>query len=482
MMPTAATRRALLFASAILAGLLGAPSTSRAAVTPTPPPAVPAPAATQDAAKPTAAEAARQQALADAETRLEKARVALAAAQDALEQLVRDLADDYEALTSAPGSGAARNALVLAMADSLEAARARIDAAAAQGRALLRPSRTKVLAEVFEGPVRASSTVDERLAMWVARQVADALGARSRVDEVQPSAVRDLVDGLFVPDETWPVFWNRAFHQALPEADAYTAAMSRYEEAGVELDRLRFPERYGPRGEPAPPGMLVVPGGQYVLGPNSGWARPQRKRSLDPFAIDRHEVTHREYAVFVDAQPTVLREDLLPRGWSLGADGRAVYDPALRQHPVVHVDWGQAAKYAAWAGKRLPTEDEWEAAAAGTAGLAFPWGNAFKAGMCNGAGASLGTMPVESFPHARAPSGCYDMAGNVWEWTSTLEDGTDVDALPEGLVNVAIRGGSWRSDRAELATRARWTAPGKGAFGSPTYDRPIGFRCAMDLP
>jgi formylglycine-generating enzyme required for sulfatase activity len=91
-------------------------------------------------------------------------------------------------------------------------------------------------------------------------------------------------------------------------------------------------------------------------------------------------------------------------------------------------------------------------------------------------------MPVESFPDARSPSGGFDLAGNAWEWTSTLEDGTDIVKLPDGLVNVAIRGGSYRSQRHELATRARWTAPGMDAFSSPTYDRPIGFRCAMDLP
>jgi formylglycine-generating enzyme required for sulfatase activity len=73
------------------------------------------------------------------------------------------------------------------------------------------------------------------------------------------------------------------------------------------------------------------------------------------------------------------------------------------------------------------------------------------------------------------------MAGNVWEWTATLEDGTNLQGPPEGLVNVAIRGGAFDSRREELATRYRWTAPGNDAFASPRYTRPIGFRCAKDL-
>ena len=73
------------------------------------------------------------------------------------------------------------------------------------------------------------------------------------------------------------------------------------------------------------------------------------------------------------------------------------------------------------------------------------------------------------------------MAGNAWEWTATTVDGDDIDVLPEGLVNIVIRGGSFRSERNELSTRYRWAAPGHDTFASPRYDRPIGFRCAADL-
>jgi formylglycine-generating enzyme required for sulfatase activity len=425
-------------------------------------------------------EGRQAQALSSAESAVERTREQLRASQAAVESLVTELEDDYTSLTSGPEAAGLRNALALAMFDALEPARARIAKSAADGRSLLRASRTKVLQEVFREPVRSSAGRNPRLADWIAGQVAYSLAARNTLD-VELLDVQRLLDKLFIPGESWYHFWNRAFHQGLPEAAAYGVALGAYEDAGLELDRLRRPERYGPKGELAPAGMLVVAGGVYTLGPNAGWVRSRRKVTLKPFAMDRREVTVREYAAFIDSLPPNQQPALLPRGWSLTGTGRAVFNDAFRQHPVNHVSWNQAAAYAAWAGKRLPTEDEWEAAAAGPEGFAYPWGNAWESGKANGDGETRGTLPVESFPTARSPSGCFDMAGNAWEWTSTLEDGTDFDVLPDGLVNVVIRGGGWSSKREELATRHRWTAPGQAAFESTSYDRPIGFRCAKDL-
>lgn len=406
----------------------------------------------------------------------------LDAARATLEELVQGLADDHAALVGDPAAPTRRNVLVLAMLDSLPTAKARILAKEAQsGRRVARPSRAKILAEVFAEPVTAASPVDERLALWVSRQVADALAVVSNLDEVDANRVLGVVAELFRSDEGWYDFWNRSFHEDLPEALAYSAAQTRVAETALALDRAENPERYGPRGERAPPGMIVVPGGGYDLGPNSGNKRPPRRVQLKPFALDVREVTCAEYAAFVDAQ-LVNRRALLPRGWELNDVGKARYPEGHGDHPVAYVSWDQANAYAVAQGKRLPTEDEWEAAAAGPEGLAFPWGHAFLADKANGAWTGAGdTLPVESFPDGASPAGCFDMAGNVWEWTATTADGTDVETLPEGYVSMVIRGGGFDSRREEVATRYRWTALGQGTFGLPSYDTPIGFRCAQDL-
>lgn len=419
--------------------------------------------------------------LAAATEALASARAEKEVAYLALESMVRELQDDFVALTGGPEAATHRHTLVLLLHDSLEAARTRLTAENAKGRTVLRGVRRRILQESFEGPVAAAPPVDPRLAGWVARAVADELSKRESWDDVGADELLRLIDDLFPDDRTWFQFWNDSFHQSLPETARWATAQAAYEAAGLQLQRLRNPERYGKKGEVAPPGMVIVPGGVYELGPNTGWERARRRATLKVFAMDRHEVTHGEYALYVDAQLSENRAATLPRGWSLDDAGRAGFDHDLRDHPVVHINWDQAAAYAAWAGKRLPTEDEWEAAASGIDGLVYTWGNEFHSGMTNGDNQQTGTLPVEGYPDARSPVGCYDLIGNAWEWTSTLEDGSTVSTLPEGLVNVAIRGGSWDSRREELTTRYRWTAPGHAAFASSRYDRPIGFRCVKDL-
>ncbi|MBM3986303.1 MAG: formylglycine-generating enzyme family protein [Planctomycetes bacterium] len=346
---------------------------------------------------------------------------------------------------------------------------------------MLRGTRRQILNEAFAEPVAAASPVDARLSAFVERRVADALSARESFDGVTDEQVLQLVDRELPTGTGWHEFWNASFHVGLPEAERWTAAVTAYETTGVKLDRLRHPERYGAKGEVAPPGMVIVPGGNYELGPNTGWERPARRVKLSAFAIDRHEVTEGEYALFVNAAAPELRKGLLPRGWQLDALGIAHVPDERRALPVMWINWAQAAAYATWAGKRLPTEDEWEAAAAGVDGRAYAWGNEFRIGLCHGAEGAREPLPVESFPHAAAPNGALDLTGNVWEWTATLEDGTDIEALPEGLVNIVIRGGAFDSRREELAVRYRWSAPGQDAFASPRYTRPIGFRCVKDL-
>jgi formylglycine-generating enzyme required for sulfatase activity len=149
----------------------------------------------------------------------------------------------------------------------------------------------------------------------------------------------------------------------------------------------------------------------------------------------------------------------------------------LEEHPVVYVDLGDARAFAAWAGKRLPTEEEWQYAAQGPEALRYPWGNEMRPGMCN-SGESGGTTPVTAFPEGRSPFGCLDMCGNTWEWTeSERSDGRTRFCILRGGSWFAARGSAWYMDG----------GPAPCAFGAkfllmwPGLDRcaTVGFRCAV---
>ena len=126
---------------------------------------------------------------------------------------------------------------------------------------------------------------------------------------------------------------------------------------------------------------------------------------MDAFELARTPVTNAQYERFVaEAGATA------PPHW-----------PAPADHPVTFVDWHEAAAFCAWAGGRLPTEAEWEKAARGTDGRTYPWGDEEdESRAAVGAGIKHGsTSPVGSHPDGASPYGLLDMAGNVWEWTST---------------------------------------------------------------
>jgi formylglycine-generating enzyme required for sulfatase activity len=163
-----------------------------------------------------------------------------------------------------------------------------------------------------------------------------------------------------------------------------------------------------------------VPAGEYVLGREAGETR-QRIVDLDAFELSRTPVTNAQYEPFVDAGGAEP-----PPHW-----------PAAAEHPVVFVDWHDASAFCAWAGGRLPTEQEWEKAARGTDGRTFPWGDDEDEGRANvGAGPKRGaTSPVGAHPGGASPFGLEDMAGNVWEWTAS--------EYPAG--EQVLRGGSFAS-------------------------------------
>jgi formylglycine-generating enzyme required for sulfatase activity len=202
--------------------------------------------------------------------------------------------------------------------------------------------------------------------------------------------------------------------------------------------------------------MVSVPSGCFAMGDAfaEGWADelPVHSVCLSAFEMDRHEITNAEYA-----------ECVADGGCSLplhmGSYSRASYfdDLAYADFPVIWMEWFQVAEYCTWAGKRLPTEAEWEhAARGGLAGKRFPWGDAISSTDAN-YDMNLGdTAAVESYP----PNGygLYDMAGNVWEWVAdwynenyySVSPTNDPTGPATGMQRV-MRGGSW--DHSEFGLR-----------------------------
>jgi iron(II)-dependent oxidoreductase len=221
-----------------------------------------------------------------------------------------------------------------------------------------------------------------------------------------------------------------------------------------------------------PEGMVYVPAGPCIIGSTKilfPWEGPRHEREVPAYYMDVHLVTNRKYMEFVKAAG-----HRAPSHWK---DGRI---PAGKEeHPVTHVNLSDAKAYAEWAGKKLPTEAEWEKTARGKKGLVYPWGRVYKSGMINDSVAGIGgTTPVGSFPQGISPFWCHDMAGNVLEWTSTkwhLYAGSK-DSPMEGSENkYVVKGGAFDGDRLHVRSACRW------AVDPNKPDDHLGFRCAKDV-
>ncbi len=231
--------------------------------------------------------------------------------------------------------------------------------------------------------------------------------------------------------------------------------------------------------------MVLIPAGDFFMGAvddsNTHYDEiPGHRVYLDDFWIDRYEVTNRRYKQFVDETghraPYVNAEWAQPYNWKDNT-----YPPGKADFPVVLVSWEDAAAYAAWAGKRLPTEAEWEKAARG--GLVkkkYPWGGQItkqKANYFTSITEKNQMKPVGTFPPN--PFGIYDSAGNVWEWCADWYDKTYYKKSPEknplgpekGNYRV-YRGGAWINRKEQLRCSER-------ARNAPAHQSHIiGFRCA----
>ncbi|MGP0628824.1 SUMF1/EgtB/PvdO family nonheme iron enzyme [Nitrospina sp. 32_T5] len=262
-----------------------------------------------------------------------------------------------------------------------------------------------------------------------------------------------------------------------------------------------------------PTGMVMVPGGPFVMGvdrephspkPNMSAAQklkyrvsreafhdegPAHQVILDPYYLDKYEVSNRQYADFLKAT---------------GHPAPAYWDDHKRNkpdQPVSGVNWHDADTFCRWSNKRLPTEAEWENAARGPEGFKYPWGNDLDASKANFGRKKEFTANVDHYPEGKSPYGAYNMAGNVFEWVADWYDphyyksknnmmnpsgpveavmlgstGTYVDRLTTGKKKV-IRGGSWYAPAESTTTTHRfWNDPMNNSYGVG-----LGFRCARSV-
>jgi formylglycine-generating enzyme required for sulfatase activity len=258
------------------------------------------------------------------------------------------------------------------------------------------------------------------------------------------------------------------------EAISTPTTQARPDTSKAPLDR----EIIGKDGAP----MVLIPAGEFLMGSPDGEGdedeHPRHQVYLDAIYMDRFEVTVARYAEFLRSTNRSK-----PDHWA------QVETSKHDKLPVVGVNWDDADTYCRWAGKRLPTEAEWEKAARGTDGQRYPWGNDGPSAMLANYGRGYSSkvyverlVPVDSYEPGKSPWGLYHMAGNLWEWVADWYDKSYYIKSPQdnpkgpssGQYRV-LRGGSWNNDPEDVrsAYRSRYAR-----YRPDT----IGFRCAQDIP
>ncbi len=264
-------------------------------------------------------------------------------------------------------------------------------------------------------------------------------------------AYRKEDEAMLFPDDAWVL---KMFIHLSRAADII----------GVEKDSSRLEHSQYRPGD-----RVTIPKGEFLYGDNKD------KKNIDyDFEIDAFPVTHYMYRPFIEDNPDVdvphvNKQWAKPYNWDKNT---RTYPEGKGNHPVVLVDFGDAERYCKWRSLkegvtyRLPTEKEWEKAARGEDGRAYPWGNKFDPKRCNTRDAGINeTTDVTQYPEGRSPYGVYDMAGNVWEWTQSDYD-TELKVL---------RGGSWCDDRGLARCASRdWNDPVIRVLD-------VGYRCVRTL-
>ena len=245
--------------------------------------------------------------------------------------------------------------------------------------------------------------------------------------------------------------------------------------------------------------MVYVPAGSFLMGSSdadplaTSEEKPQHTVTLDAFWIDKTEVTLGMYALCVDRHVChePIHGDSPTRTWYWG-------NPEFLNYPVTWVNWNMAQTYCEWAGRRLPTEAEWEKAARGTVQQTYPWGQTFDASRANSCDANCpkkyanknfndnygDTAPVDAFPNGVSMFGALNLSGNVSEWVAdwysagyySSSSSTSNPPGPQNGEKHILRGGSWLRFPINLRLVTR-------SSQIPDYtSNDVGFRCVSSIP
>jgi formylglycine-generating enzyme required for sulfatase activity len=288
------------------------------------------------------------------------------------------------------------------------------------------------------------------------------------------------------PAVTAPTLREAWAHQGIyPElVERLRALLGHMETAMAMLERAADPSTCRGAADGFEFDWVGVSAGWFIMGSNprrdaqaQDEEQPHHRRYLPAFRLSRVPVTVAQFVAFVRASgfQTDVEAEQAESLWERpdGPQDHGLAEEA--DHPVTRVSWYEAQAFCRWAGVRLPTEAEWEKAARGTDGRIYPWGDEGPdSARCNYGGILGGTSPVGSYPAGASPYGALDMAGNAWEWTSSLwgslqdgnyrypydpADGREAPDAPDSVMRI-VRGGSFRDGGARVRCAYRdWRYP-----------------------